>query len=115
MELEILQHITPSMWLMFALGVIVVISYSWMTENEKEGLSKYFQLTLKNVVFHIFSSLVILLLLEEIGSVIIENFIPALNGNGLYHGTLSTLSGMFGSLLAAWIIEWGRSKFPKKP
>lgn len=111
MDLEILKHITASMWAMFFLGNLLVLAYCW--KNDSEG-SEYFTLTLKNAVFHVISSLMVFLLIEEIGAFLLSSYIPGLSENGIYHGTLSALSGMFGSLFAAWLVEMVVKKFKKK-
>lgn len=105
MEYNFLDHIDTGMWIMFALGILSIVTFSWKTPDSEKGVKKYFRLTFKNVVFHIIASLMVFLALGEIGGRIIENWFPAMSGNGTYNMMLSGLTGMFGSALVALIIE----------
>lgn len=109
----IIGHITLSMLVAFTLGIACLFVYAWKTSAEQlQGYStkRYMRLTLPNVVFHFVASLLVFWILHEISEIIIQNFIPALNGNSLYHNTLSALTGMFGSVLVAKVFEIARKK-----
>lgn len=114
MEIEILQQVTASMWVMFGLGVLVIFLYSLKVEEDASGLKGFFKLTIKNALFHIVASLVVLLLLKEISAVLIEAYIPFLKDSGMYQGTLSFLSGLGGSVLIAWAIQGIKNRFKKE-
>lgn len=105
MEHNFLDNIDMGMWIMFGLGILSVITFSWKTQDSEKGVRKYFKLTVKNVIFHIIASLMVFLALGEIGDRILETWFPAMSGNGTYNMMLSGLTGMFGSALVALIIE----------
>lgn len=106
-----LEHITLGMWVMFVLGILSIVVYSWKTPDSDHGTKKYFKLTIKNLIFHLVSSLMVFIAIEEVSDVIISNFIPILSGDSTYHFVVSGLTGMFGSYLVAWVIEKSKSKF----
>lgn len=110
-EIKFLEHITSGMWVMFLLGFLAIIGYSLKSEDSEEGTKKYFKLTWKNIAFHLVASLMVFIAIEELGSVLISNYIPALNSSVTYYYTMSALSGMFGSYLVAWVIEKAKSIF----
>ena len=114
MEANFLNHISLGMWVMFGLGILSVIMYSWTTIDEHNGVKKYFKLTIKNVLFHIVASFMVFICLEELSEKIIDIWIPILKGSGPYHFSMSGLVGMFGSALVAWIMEKAKIIF-KRP
>lgn len=111
MEIDFLQSIQLEMWIVFVLGILTVITYSWKSGNRDNGVKKYFKLTIKNVLFHVISSTMVFLCLGELGEVIIKNWIPALKDAGGYYLVLSGLTGVLGSALVAWVIEIGKKLF----
>jgi len=111
MEADFLNHISIGMWVMFSLGILSVIMYSWTTIDEHDGVKKYFKLTWKNFFFHLVSSFMVFICLEELSEKIIEIWIPALKASGTYHFSMSGLVGMFGSAFIAWMIEKSKSIF----
>ena len=113
-ELIYLQHIDFGMWLLFILGVAALFAYSWKTSNETKGVRKYLNLSLPNILFHLVASIMVFLTLEETGEYLIKKFLPEFNPSQAYHYTLSALTGMFGSVFVAWILEIGKKLFGKR-
>ena len=109
--MEFLKHISLEMWAMFALGIVTVILFSWVTIDQNKGVQRYFKLTVKNVLFHVVASLMVFITVEELSNTLIEAYVPVLKDSGTYHLTLSGLIGMFGSWLVAWVIEKAKMKY----
>lgn len=113
MDKIIIGHITLEMIVSFSLGIIVLFAYCWKNNEEVKkgyGTKSYMKLTFPNIVFHLFSSVLVLWLLHELSEVIITNFIPALDSNKIYHNTLATATGIFGSVGVAKVFEFVRKK-----
>lgn len=111
MEANFLSHISLGMWVMFGLGILSVLMYSWTTIDEHKGVKRYFKLTWKNFFFHLVASLMVFIAIEELSEKLIEVYIPILKGSGTYHFSMSGLVGMFGSAFIALIIEKSKSIF----
>lgn len=106
--METIQHLTPDMVIAFILGIGSLFLYAWKTtveHNRGYGVKRYMTLTLANISFHIVSSFMLFLGLHEVGEIIIKNYIPFLEESKTYHYTLAALTGMFGSVLIAFIFE----------
>jgi hypothetical protein len=112
-ESTLFEQITPMMWLMFALGLICVFIYSWKISRESKGIKKYMTLSFPNVAFHIIASFMVFLTLEETGEYFIRQWLTDFKAGELYHLTLSSLSGMFGSAVIALIFELSKRIFKK--
>mgnify|MGYP000197484209 CR=1 FL=1 len=109
MKTTIFAHITIEMIIAFTLGISCLFLYTWKSSTD----NKYMKLTLPNVLFHFVASVMVFLGLHELGEIIIENYIPVLKGNNSYHYTLACLTGMFGSVLVAWVLT-KRNNITKK-
>jgi MFS superfamily sulfate permease-like transporter len=105
---KLFDHIDTAMWILFALGVAALLTYSWKTANDSKGLKKYLILSVPNIVFHVIASIIVFLTLEETGEHIIRYFLTDFDPGQPYHYTLSALSGMFGSMFLALIFELGK-------
>lgn len=105
MENIVFGHITLSMLVSFLLGILCLFLYCWKTNQASDKTNRYMNLTVPNILFHLVASFLVLNILHEISGVVIENFIPALKTDNIYHNTLAALTGMFGSVLVAWVID----------
>lgn len=101
------EHITAKVTVAFTLGIASLFLYAWKSTTE----NKYMKLTVQNILFHIIASFMVLLGLNEISEVIIDNYIKVLDGSNTYYFTLACLTGMFGSVLVAYILEKGKKIF----
>lgn len=116
MENTIIGHITYDMLIAFCFGIASLFLYAWKRKKESNGytIKRYMVLSVPNILFHIIASLMVLWVLHEISEVIISNFMPSLNGSGTYHAVLACLTGMFGSVLVARVLELGRKRLNTK-
>lgn len=113
MEKILFDHVTVGMAIAFAMGMLCLFLYAWKTKQETKtgyNTNRYMKLTLPNILFHIVSSMLVLMLLHEISEILITNYFPMLATSTIYHNTLSALTGAFGSVLVAKVFEYVRKK-----
>lgn len=110
-------ELTTGMLMLFIIGILALVSYIWSQTYHKKTTTtgyttkRFMVLNGPNVLFHIISSFGLLLLFTEVGSPIVENFIPWLKDNEAYHLTYSFADGMAGSVLIGWLLEkWAKRR-----